>query len=97
MRPYVERIARSELFAVMTTAMATLAGSLLVAYTAMLGANYAGHLPTASFLPAPGGLVLAKVMIPGGVRDLAIRGAVRVRRRSSSPEDPWLTRHVRRG
>lgn len=75
-RPYVERMTRSELFAVMATGMATIAGSVLVAYTAMLGADYAGHLLTASFLSAPGALVLAKVMIPeteapltaGGVR-----------------------------
>lgn len=63
-RPYVERMTRSELFAVMTTGMATIAGSVLVAYTAMLGGDYAGHLLTASFLSAPGGLLLAKVMIP---------------------------------
>jgi CNT family concentrative nucleoside transporter len=63
-RPYVERMTRSELFAVMTTGMATIAGSVMVAYTAMLGADYAGHLLTASFLSAPGGLVLAKVMLP---------------------------------
>src|SRR5690606_11298417 len=75
-RPYVERMTRSELFAVMATGMATIAGSVLVAYTAMLGGDYAGHLLTASFLSAPGALVLAKVMIPeteapltaGGVR-----------------------------
>jgi CNT family concentrative nucleoside transporter len=55
---------RSELFAVMTTGMATVAGSVMVAYAGMLGADYAGHLLTASFLAAPGGLLLAKVMIP---------------------------------
>jgi CNT family concentrative nucleoside transporter len=85
-RPYVERMTRSELFAVMTTGMATIAGSVLVAYTAMLGADYAGHLLTASFLSAPGGLVLAKVMIPetetpltaGGVRVEVAQPAVNV-------------------
>ena len=63
-RPYIERMTRSELFAVMTTGMATVAGSVMVAYAGMLGADYAGHLLTASFLAAPGGLLLAKVMIP---------------------------------
>jgi CNT family concentrative nucleoside transporter len=63
-RPYIERMTRSELFAVMTTGMATVAGSVMVAYASMLGADYAGHLLTASFLAAPGGLLLAKVMIP---------------------------------
>jgi CNT family concentrative nucleoside transporter len=73
-RPYVERMTRSELFAVMATGMATIAGSVLVAYTAMLGADYAGHLLTASFLSAPGGLVLAKVMIPERETPLTARG-----------------------
>lgn len=85
-RPYVERMTRSELFAVMTTGMATIAGSVMVAYTAMLGADYAGHLLTASLLSAPGGLVLAKVMIPesgepltaGGVRVEVAQPAVNV-------------------
>ena len=85
-RPYVERMTRSELFAVMTTGMATIAGSVLVAYTAMLGSEYAGHLLTASFLSAPGGLLLAKVMLPetetpltsGGVRAELERGSVNV-------------------
>jgi CNT family concentrative nucleoside transporter len=63
-RPYVERMTRSELFCVMTTGMATVAGSVMVAYAAMLGADYAGHLLTASFLSAPGGVLLAKVMLP---------------------------------
>jgi CNT family concentrative nucleoside transporter len=63
-RPYIESMTRSELFAVMTTGMATVAGSVMVAYAGMLGADYAGHLLTASFLAAPGGLLLAKVMIP---------------------------------
>jgi len=63
-RPYIERMTRSELFAVMTTGMATVAGSVMVAYASMLGADYAGHLLTASFLAAPGGLLLAKVMVP---------------------------------
>ncbi|RIK96798.1 MAG: NupC/NupG family nucleoside CNT transporter [Proteobacteria bacterium] len=63
-RPYIERMTRSELFVVMTTGMATVAGSVMVAYAGMLGADYAGHLLTASFLAAPGGVLLAKVMLP---------------------------------
>jgi CNT family concentrative nucleoside transporter len=63
-RPYLERMTRSELFALMTTGMASVAGSVLVAYVGMLGADYAGHLATASLLSAPAGLLLAKVMVP---------------------------------
>jgi CNT family concentrative nucleoside transporter len=64
-RPYLERMTRSELFCVMTTGMATIAGSVLVAYAKMLGeAEYAGHLVTASLLSAPAGVLIAKLMLP---------------------------------
>jgi len=64
-RPYLERMTRSELFCVMTTGMASIAGSVLVAYAKMLGEpGYAGHLVTASLLSAPAGVLIAKVMVP---------------------------------
>lgn len=64
-RPYVERMTRSELFTLMTTGMATVAGSVLVAYVQILGGgDFAGHLVTASLLSAPAGILLAKVMVP---------------------------------
>ena len=63
-KPYLERMTRSELFAMMTVGMATVAGSVMLAYVGMLGPGYAGHLATASLLSAPAGLLLAKVMVP---------------------------------
>ncbi len=64
-RPYIERMTRSELFTVMTTGMATIAGSVLVAYAQILGGGaFAGHLVTASLLSAPAGILIAKVMVP---------------------------------
>jgi CNT family concentrative nucleoside transporter len=64
-RPYLERMTRSELFCVMTTGMATIAGSVLVAYAKMLGEQeWAGHLVTASLLSAPAGVMVAKLMVP---------------------------------
>jgi CNT family concentrative nucleoside transporter len=69
-RPYLARMTRSELFTVMTAGMATIAGSVLVAYAKMLGGSgpnggaWAGHLVTASFMAAPAAVLLAKVMIP---------------------------------
>jgi CNT family concentrative nucleoside transporter len=63
-RPYVERMTRSELFCVMATGMSTIAGSVLVVYAGMLGEGYAGHLLTASLLAAPAGVLLSKVMLP---------------------------------
>ncbi|MCH2172127.1 NupC/NupG family nucleoside CNT transporter [Myxococcota bacterium] len=64
-RPYLARMTRSELFLLMTLGMATVAGSVLVAYVQMLGGGaYAGHLVTASLLSAPAGILIAKIMIP---------------------------------
>ncbi len=63
-RPYLARMTRSELFTVMTAGMATIAGSVLVAYAKMLGGDYAGHLVAASFMAAPGAVLIAKVMLP---------------------------------
>ena len=63
-RPYIERMTRSELFCVMATGMSVIAGSVMVVYAGMLGVGYAGHLLTASLLAAPAGIVLSKVMLP---------------------------------
>jgi CNT family concentrative nucleoside transporter len=61
-RPYVARMTESELFAVMTAGMATIAGSVLLAYVAM-GID-AGFLVAASFMSAPAAVMIAKIMIP---------------------------------
>jgi CNT family concentrative nucleoside transporter len=64
-RPYLERMTRSELFSLMTVGMSTVAGSVMLTYVKLLGsADYAGHLATASLMSAPAGLLIAKVMIP---------------------------------
>jgi CNT family concentrative nucleoside transporter len=53
---------RSELMAMMTGGMATVAGGPMAAYVAM-GAS-AGHLMVASLMSAPASLVIAKIMVP---------------------------------
>lgn len=60
--PYLKTMTRSEIMAVMTSGMATVAGSVLAAYVA-LGAD-AGHLLAASLMSAPAALVVAKIMTP---------------------------------
>ncbi len=79
-RPYLARMTRSELFTVMTAGMATIAGSVLVAYAKMLGGgDYAGHLVTASFMAAPAAVLLAKVMVPEtGIPETTDAGAATV-------------------
>jgi len=64
-KPYLERMTRSELFLLMTMGMATVAGSVMLSYVGLLGGgDYAGHLATASLLSAPAGILIAKIMIP---------------------------------
>lgn len=61
-RPYIETMTKSELFAVMTGGLASVAGSVLVGY-ALLGVPLE-YLLAASFMAAPAGLVLAKMILP---------------------------------
>jgi CNT family concentrative nucleoside transporter len=82
-RPYLERMTRSELFALMTLGMSTVAGSVMLAYVGMLGSEYAGHLATASLLSAPAGLLVAKIMVPEtGTPETAAGGRAHVERSS---------------
>lgn len=65
-RPYLKRMTRSELFAVMTAGLATVAGTVLVLYAAMLepvlpGAT--GHVVAASILNAPSAVLIAALMV----------------------------------
>jgi len=61
-RPYILGMTRSELYAVMVGGMASIAGSLLVGY-ANMGVELK-YLIASSFMAAPGGLLMAKLIIP---------------------------------
>ncbi len=69
-RPYLKSLTRSELMAMMTGGMATVAGGTMVAYVGMARKagcpveNLAGHLMIASLISAPASLVIAKIMVP---------------------------------
>jgi CNT family concentrative nucleoside transporter len=74
-RPYLESMTRSELMAMLTGGMATIAGPVMAAYVG-LGID-AGHLLAASIMSAPASLVIAKIMVPE--REVSLtRGKVRV-------------------
>ena len=62
-RPYLDRLTRSELMSVMTGGMATISGALMVAYTQISGVPVQ-HLLTAVVISAPGSMMLAKMMVP---------------------------------
>ena len=66
-KPFVDRMTRSELMAVMTGGFATVAGGVMAAYAGMLVGFFpdiAGHLMAASVMSAPAALVVAKLMVP---------------------------------
>jgi CNT family concentrative nucleoside transporter len=61
-KPFVGKMSNSELFAVMVGGMATVAGSVLAGYVA-LGVEMK-YLLAASFMAAPGGFLMAKLLLP---------------------------------
>ena len=70
-KAYLAKMSRSELLLVMTGGMATLAGGVLAAYIAFLGGDdpserliFAKHLLAASFMAAPGAVIISKILIP---------------------------------
>jgi concentrative nucleoside transporter, CNT family len=66
-RPYLARMTRYELLLVMTAGMATIAGSVMVIYSAMLGEQLQGvlgQLITKSIMSVPAAILFAHVMLP---------------------------------
>ena len=67
-KPYIKHMTQSELMALMTGGMATIAGGMLAVYAQFGRAagfpELAGHLVTASLMSAPAALVIAKIMVP---------------------------------
>lgn len=61
-RPYIANMTQSELFAIMVGGLASVAGSILAGY-AGLGIDLK-YLIAASFMAAPGGLLMAKIILP---------------------------------
>ncbi len=91
-RPYIAGMTRSELLALQTGGMATIAGGVLAAYVQMLGFAwaqaqgwevtqaqqlFAGQLLAASVMAAPGALIFAKIMIPE-TQESETKGSVKV-------------------
>lgn len=62
-RPYLERLTRSELLMVMVAGMASVSGAILSAYVT-IGQVPIGHLLTAVAMTAPASIVMAKLCMP---------------------------------
>lgn len=91
-KPYIEKMTKSELLAVMTGGMATIAGGVMAAYVQMLGNSYAlandvpldvgrlmfaEQLLGASIMAAPAALVIAKILRPE-IGEPVTRGEVKM-------------------
>ncbi|MBY5957297.1 Na+ dependent nucleoside transporter [Membranicola marinus] len=70
-KPYLEKMTRSEIMCLMTGGMATIAGGVFGAYLSMLGgdsaaekATFGMHLLTASIISAPAAIIAAKMLVP---------------------------------
>lgn len=70
-KPYIDRMTRSEMMCLMTGGMATIAGGVFVAYVGILGGEdeaarklFGRHLLMASVLSAPAAILAAKMLIP---------------------------------
>ncbi|MBK9587588.1 MAG: NupC/NupG family nucleoside CNT transporter [Sphingomonadales bacterium] len=73
-RPYLASLTPAQLFLVMTSGMAGVAGTILAAYAAM-GIKI-DYLLAASFMSAPGGILMAKMMMPDDPRDADIEPVI---------------------
>ncbi len=66
-RPYLNKISRSELFTVMTAGMATTSATIMVLYGTILEgtiANPISHILTASIISIPAAIVVSRIMVP---------------------------------
>ena len=65
-RPFVSKMTKSELMAVMVGGFATVAGGIMAMYVKILAdiPGIAGHLMAASIMSAPAALVIAKIIYP---------------------------------
>ncbi len=86
-KPYLARLSRSELFMVMVCGMATIAGTVMALYGAILAPvvpDAIGHIIVASFVATPAAIVVAALMVPGAMSDEA---AVEIPRQDASAMD----------
>src|SRR6187455_1230951 len=63
-RPYLAALPAAGLFTLMTVGMAGVAGTILAAYAGLLGEDYLPFLLAAAFMSAPGGILMAKIIMP---------------------------------
>ncbi|MEP6201510.1 MAG: nucleoside transporter C-terminal domain-containing protein, partial [Marinomonas sp.] len=70
-RPYLAALPPSRLFTLMCVGMAGVAGTILAAYAAFLGSDAVPYLLAAAFMSAPGGILMAKIIMPDDPEEAA--------------------------
>jgi CNT family concentrative nucleoside transporter len=63
-KPYLEKMTKSEIMCLMTGGMATIAGGVFALFVVFLGEQFAIHFLTASIISAPAAIVCAKILYP---------------------------------
>jgi CNT family concentrative nucleoside transporter len=63
-RPYLAALPPARLFTLMAVGMAGVAGTILAAYASLLGERFLPYLLAAAFMSAPGGILMAKIIMP---------------------------------
>ncbi|MBL0143061.1 MAG: nucleoside:proton symporter [Betaproteobacteria bacterium] len=95
-KPYLVQLSRSELFMVMVCGMATIAGTVMALYGAILSPvvpDAIGHIIIASFVATPAAIVVSALMVPG---DMSREDAVEIPRQDASAMDA-ITRGTAEG
>jgi concentrative nucleoside transporter, CNT family len=69
-RPYLAELTPAQIFCLMTVGMAGVAGTILAAYASMLGPELLPYLLAAAFMSAPGGILMAKIVMPDAPEDI---------------------------
>jgi len=70
-RPYLAALPPSRLFTLMSVGMAGVAGTILAAYASFIGSEAVPFLLAAAFMSAPGGILMAKIIMPDDESELA--------------------------
>jgi len=70
-RPYLAALPPSRLFTLMCVGMAGVAGTILAAYASFLGSEAVPYLLAAAFMSAPGGILMAKIIMPDDPEEAA--------------------------
>ena len=90
-RPYLAALSPSGLFTLMAVGMAGVAGTILAAYASFIGAEAVPFLLAAAFMSAPGGILMAKIIMPddpqalsGNDRAIGAAAAARARGRANT-------------